>query len=221
MPRKKQPDKPWPNFPDELLEPIQVSSEKLVRDSRLLEKYRTEGKAPHEVSAALEAEVQKLREEYIRQVRADKMLLLAQYYNLRDLTREVNMSFARLALDFVPGLKVAEVKDKGRPNTWTELEYLRLWIAVHEETKSGKTAKDVCRNLVKKEPWKSLISPKAKSRTSAQNLYEHYANSVSKSRVLQMTELLAEKLGVPMHDALDIARAANETISPWSKKSLD
>lgn len=163
-----------------------------------------------ETKVGLASDLASLENEYIQDIQAERLLLLCDYYGLKKTNIEAAKAFVRLAADFVPGMQVVVEPVRGRPNTWTELEYLRLWVAVQGGIKKGKSAKEVCARLVKADPWKSLISKKSSARTAADNLYEHYARSIVKSKVLRSIKLVTNKLNVPIGDALMIAELAEK-----------
>jgi len=117
-----------------------------------------------------------------------KMMELLEHYEIdkNDLNNRWYLLAHRLATDHVPGFRVEQKKESGRPQEWDVVSLAILYCDVkdvkREREEKGLSAKmtDICQILSKREPYKLRRGSKYKTgitRKTIVNLYERAKKS--------------------------------------------
>lgn len=170
---------------------------------------------PSQARQFLDAECMKGHEEklsdYIKETyselhaeRLQKMLILYEHYNIDPEEQGADRQLAfLLAIDHVPGFQHSFPKKAGRSKKWGNVTLIKLFFEVSELLANKNAGHDVpkfhssdaCRYLIKREPWKSLISAKANTNHTAKVLENKFAEA--KKSPLIIGYLAAKETGSP------------------------
>lgn len=162
---KKKPFKP--NLPVELLQPIELPDfvREVDKAKTLVEKVKIfEGRRERENKIFTDAYTKKFQ-------------ILMDHYRLDRADKDFWEKLAkRVIADYIPGFQRKQKRTAGAKNKWDQISYLCLWHEVTDLLDSGQfpTALAACYHLADRSIWKDMVTPRSKSRSIGDNLYEQY-----------------------------------------------
>jgi len=125
--------------------------------------------------------------------RTKKTLLLFKHYDIYPIHPDAGFNLAmKLAIDCVPGFQIVRPQKRGAKNKWDNSKLVALWWTV--KSQKNKSARTICFNLAKKEPWKSLLKDKTEE-ARQKRLYAVYEEALNDplvefaDRILNNTQL--------------------------------
>lgn len=146
---------------------------------------------------ALSAHRRRVRDQYEELV-GQKFSLLFQHYGIdsRDQARWEKLA-TELAFDHVPGLQLAEPEFRGRKREWNLNKRVQLFDDVSALIHKGQSARNACRILAKRSPYKKrpAKSESARAGTLLRRYHEIRKSEEERPQLIQtFREMVSEGL---------------------------